>query len=467
MVQPNIDDFYKKTKKYQTMAKRSTRKRKSTTRSKSRVSTRVKRARKSKRRYRFKKARKYGTRKVINIKEDREGYVKGYLKQKVTRQQQKLINRRFKNGYSSFSRVITENFQDTLYNETDKCKWIWSCHNTFNDIVYYWEKFPAVNNAPTNTVSGGLSYFYSGENTIYLNKVTYKYDIFNPTDYDMNLIIYDVVCKLDTDYEAASFHYNFHECDTSVYSASQYKSIGFRYRQDPIHCIYQGTRTYQGYLPAAPTIQPQLFTDATAKEIYDVTLKPTESYPFNIYWKIVKKYTLRLQPGATLTHKFTHKPKCLLNRGYFFTRYRNQAQQVLSKDGLQDEKLMFACQRNTGLKDITSGCLFKYWGQVAGSGDSGIKDLKNDDDVVISKTQEHTQTTTLSGRIMMKKYITTHWQTMDQKSTYTFKDETPWVPADEEDLEVVNTQQIKVTNATDLIKNNDPNNGQQSSSIQP
>lgn len=404
--------------------------------------------------------------KVINVKEDKDGYSKSYKKTKVTRQEQRKINNRFKNGYSPFSKDITNQFQDTIYQEMDKCKWVWRCHNTFNDIVEYFGAFPATaynSGANTQQATSNTYYFDAPDQEIYVSKMTRTYEILNPTDYDMNLVIYDVVCKYDTPYFVTNWNYNSTENGESTGTAT-WKNINFTDMCDPIHQIYKGLQKQNGIgypfnntqnTPdmTAPTSTNITFAvDANAKNIYNIQTNPTESYPFNIYWKIVKKHVFRLQPGATLKHKFVHRPKAMISRGYFGYKYGKQLNTAIN-----------TTTRNIGLQNITAGCLFKYWGQVSGKGDSSITMSTASGQTNNPASQDHTQVVQLSGRIMFKEYVELKWYAMNQKFSFKFIENkslnsaatpTAYTTLAEESLEVVNDAKTKASDAMDIISTN-------------
>ena len=390
--------------------------------------------------------KRYGS-KAINVKEDKEGYSKTYLKQKVTKQQQKIINKRFKNGYSPFSKVLDAQFQDTIYNNLNMCKWVWRSYLTLDNIAMMWKYFPnrgAVTGS--STITNSDVYFNSTDQSLYINTVSYRYDIVNPTDYDMNLVIYDIVAKTDTLNPEYNYYYNSTEC---LDSGDSSKYVGNSSRDDPVRMLYRGLSKTTGYLDGTAATPA---SDPTAKNIWDITLNPTESYPFNIYYKIVKKHTFRLQPGATLTHKFIHKPKALINRGWFAYKYTGYLSQTTNT------------AQSIALKDLSSGCLFKYWGQVTGKGDSSITKTSN-----TITGQDHNAVVSLSGRIMFKEYITVKWDCMDQKFNYVFRSSNAPDTADyaEENFEVTNDSGIKRVNAQDLEPNNTTNNGANNSTTNP
>ena len=98
-----------------------------------------------------------------------------------------------------------------------------------------------------------------------------------------------------------------------------------------------------------------------------------------------------------------------------------------------------ATSNDIGIKDLTSGCLFKFWGQVAGSGNDSNK----------------TYVTTLSGKLMFKETIDVKWYCIDEKYTYSFKTvKSQYSPTAEDiaKLEVVNDENTKRNTTTDLMQ---------------
>lgn len=355
-----------------------------------------------------------------NVKPDVDGYTKSYKKMRVTKQQQRKINRLFKSGYSPFKYCESNGFQDTRPNLTDKPKWVWRNLATFYQTLgRAWNKWPTETSIIGTTQQPSQPYnFLAANNYIYINKITYKYEIVNPTNYDMNLVIYDIVCKEDTEKNTESIGYY-----------GQGSLAGFD-QDDPITKMIDGSigfsETPPGWESSNQFIQ---VGDPTQKSIKSINYKPTESYPFNIYWKIIRKHTVKLQPGAILHHKFTYKPKALISRGYYAWKYAHHFGTVLEEE------------TRIGVKDITCGCLFKYWGQVAGSGVStSTHDYQNEP--VVSQNPD--EVTTLSGRITFKEEYEMKWQTLSQRYTYTFnQNNITWKPDDEETIEVVNDASTK------------------------
>lgn len=369
-------------------------------------------AKKAKKRYPskkfYKKLKKYSKRggRTINVQEDKEFANVIKRTQKVTRSQQKIINKRFKNGYSPFQKITTSQIQLNSGSEFNKCKWIWRCACNASFISDMFNKSPLPENTAGDTLASTANlYIKSEQQSIYLNKVEMKYEIMNPTNYDMNLIIYDIVYKEDLD------KYNY-----SVYYENDVNNGLNASYGDPIALLNQGIEGVDNNYQTA---------DPTALTLTDVNYKPTMSYPFNIYCKIQKKQIFRLQPGATMTHIYKFRPKALINRGYYAVKYNNNSA--------------------GSLKNITCGCLFKIYGQISGTGETSVDDM--------------THVANASGKIMIKERLNSKWYFMTPKYNYVFKDETEeWTPdQDEETMEVVNDSNIKPIQTIDLDNtNNDP-----------
>ncbi|QCH00643.1 Cap [Gemycircularvirus sp.] len=356
--------------------------------------------------------------KMLNVKADRDGRTRTKYTIKVTRQQQRKINKAMKTGYSPFKVNSDTTFQDTIPDQTNQAKYVWFSDNKLRKIN------DAFKNWPVGTVTAGwdtlvdsqVGYYVKSQNQqIYFYKNTMRYEIQNPTNYDITLVIYDIVCKQDTDKDCSDQWFS----STIEYNGS--KSTADRLdtstQADPITLMKKGVESVVQTNNAYNASDPVIVSDPTQDKFYDINYTPSQSYPFNIYWKIVGKKTIKLQPGATHFHKFHFKPKALWNRGYFGYRYMDSDKALTGKEEM-------------GIKDFTCGTLFKYWGQTAAEADSGTAIVSDS----AFFTQDHTHATSLSGRIAIKTYQTSTYYCIDDKYTYTFSYHNSWTPADEETL---------------------------------
>lgn len=369
---------------------------------KARKSKRFKKRGVSKKKF-YKKLKKHNRGgRTINVAEDKEFANVIKRSQKVSNYQQKLINRRFKNGYSPFEKITTKQIQLTSDAEFNKCKWIWRVAADNSFVKTCFDNFPV----DSNTVGGnnlGTTDIYvkSEEQSIYINKINMEYEIMNPTNYDITLVIYDIVYKEDLNKDVSVGYYE---------SSSDSSLTG----GNPIKLIDNGLKTRN-----INSTTYVLVSDPTQVAIDDIKCNPTMSYEFNIYCKILKKQIFRLQPGATMTHIFKYRPRALINLGYLGVKYN---------------------ENNSGsMKNVTCGSLFKIYGQISGSGADSSK----------------LQVANASGRIMIKETNTIKWYTMTPKYNYVFRDKTSeWAPSSGEKMEVVNDSAIKTIQEVDLDDTN-------------
>lgn len=381
-----------------------------------------KRSRKS----RYRKRRRINFRGHINVKTDADSTTKTSYTNKVSKQQQRKINRRFKANPSPYIEELSNQFIDTTPKCTNKVKWFWVANNNLVQIQTKWNNFidPSgnIDKALDSTNYAG-NYILNQEQSIYLSKNISRYEIFNPSNYDMNLVIYDIVCKKDTQFSS----YNA-ICTPNTVKDPTDKTIDYTYYSNPIALMQQGNEAnFQGALQYGVGLH-------TNKSVFDIQQNPTDSYPFNTHYKIVGKKTIRLQPGATMVHKFKFRPKCLMNRGYFMYNYGDE-DNTASKYGNQGRHL----------KDISYGTLFKVWGQIAGDTKSQYETPTGSDTPVIMQYDTEA-VTNLSGRLMIKWWHTNVHYCMSMRATYNYVHNNNQAPDDEEDYMVYNEGSFKKAN---------------------
>lgn len=358
---------------------------------------------------------------TLNVKGDVTKYTSTYYKQKVTNQQQKKINRRFKDENNPF--IYKGEFPniDTTPQTTDSCKWFWQCHNGWDYVNSCWKSFICPSAESTLNLRDNVNnthYLLNKEQAIYFHTFKSKYEILNPTNYDMHVDIYDIVCKKDTYGSVVSRTLSVHDKKdpTNLVNFPQSNA-----KSDPIQMMLKGLES--SLYGTGPDYNLQ---DSTNMDLFDLQMAPTKSYPFNIYWKIVGKKRVTLQPGASMYHTFTYKPKNLLQRGYWAYKFQTQTH-----------------SGDNGIEGITSGTLFKVWGQLSGDTGSSATIVGESTNYI---TQDNSKAVVnLSGRLALKCFYTAKHYCMQPKATYMFKniDSNKWVPQDEEDLVVVNPDVIR------------------------
>lgn len=351
---------------------------------------------------------------TFNVKADTDKYVTTFYKQKVTKQQQRKINKRFKKQtatpfvYSNNRPVV-----DTIPQQVDLCKWFWFTNNGMQYCQNAWRSWRAPEGAVTSSnISDNATNSQDPNQAIYFSKFTSKYEIFNPTNYDMHVAIYDIICKEDTEYANGPVAVNSQNDLDSNLDPTQ--------SSNPVALMRLGqqnvTGKYNLLQASGNSNYTQVFNTNVGTSIWDITYKPTSSYPFNMHYKVVKKRIFKLQPGATMHHKFVYRPKNLMTRGYYGYKYHQL--------GGEDE-----CS-NIAMKQLTSGTLFKVWGQI--SGDTESADVNNR----IQMKNKHA-VVNLSGRIMIKEIFTANAYFCQPKASVVVQqDEFTWVPEDEEALNI-------------------------------
>lgn len=360
---------------------------------------------------------KYSGGRTVNVKNDSEIYNKTKFTLPVTNRQQKIINKRFKEGYSPFERNLVKQIQLTNFTETNKAKYIWRTYSTLDLIRKAFEYFPQDSSTPgTVTSASSDTYLKSEEQSVYINAVSNSYEILNPTNYDVTMVVYDIVYKEDTTYSAGNYHMEDLSALTSV-------------RQDPIHLIKTGLDNFSGHMESAGTETTSVIVGDSVQStlaLDSIEVKPTMSYPFNIYCKIIRKQTFRLQPGATMTHLFKYRPKALINRGYLY-KYKNFFEAGNSED--------------IAIKNLTCGSLFKIYGQLANTGDNTlVGNVAN-----------------LAGRLCIKERTKVNYYCMDNKYKYIFKEGTEFTPENPNQMEIVNDMEIKPAQEINLVSTDNTN----------
>lgn len=360
-------------------------------------------------------------RKYINVKADVDGRSRTYYKQKVTKKQQKRINYAMKSGFSPFVYKEEEGVQETIPQNTNRAKYIWRCHNA---LKYISKQFTTTPPSGLETVNSDYSstgtYVANGPDVqLYFSDFVTRYEILNPTNYDMNLIIYDVVCKADTPYNTTNKIATY-DNDTSSTTSST-----------PIDLMKRNLTSISVDVPEDESSTLGVgVSDYTNTDLFDIQYKPTSSYAFNIHWTVVGKKYIKLQPGASHYHIFTHKAKALMSRGYWGYKYYNL---------LGDET---ANNSNIGVANITSGTLFKFWGGVAGTSDSSRNPT------IGNMGQIQSQVLNLSGRLMFKEFFQGKWYRIDPKLTYVYdRYINRYTPGDEETLSI--PTEVKFENPND------------------
>lgn len=379
---------------------------------------------------------------VFNIKSDQERKTFTYYKQKVTKQQQRKINRRFKsNTTNKYTINCDYPLVDTVPQTTNTCKWFWQCHNTLDYLsrAFAYNPDDSGNMGGTMQTVTGLSKALATEQAIYFNKFRRTFEIFNPTNYDMNVVIYDIVCKKNTFQKATS---------SKAIKGNPSDSLSY-VLGDPISLMYHGMNgvkgPYRGLGGNQNTVQVSPETYGDENSIFNISYKPTMSYWFNMHWTIVGKKVIRLQPGATCQHTYLYKAKNLMNRGYYAYNYASEA----------EVNATTASPPEIAIENFTIGTLFKVWGQISGSTESQWPADHEAGDGLTPVQANAKAVVNLSGRIMIKEIQDDTFYQCNPKYSYKLMNtDSNWKPTDEEELNIPTNVTIK--QADDETTNEDP-----------
>ena len=368
---------------------------------------------------------------VFNIKSDQERKTFTYYKQKVTKQQQRKINRRFKsNTTNPFEIHCDYPLVDTTPQSYNSCKWFWQCHNCLDFLSQSFAFNPDDQTELGYTMQSSTSPYkqLSTEQAIYFNVFKSTYEIFNPSNYDMNVVIYDIVCKKNTFQKSVS---------SKAIKGNPSDSLSY-VLGDPISLMYHGMDgvkgPYRGLGGNQNTVQVVTGVAGDAKSIFNIEYKPTSSYWFNMHWTVVGKKVIRLQPGATCQHTFTYKAKNLMNRGYYAYNYASEAEVSTTNSNPPE----------IAIENFTCGTLFKVWGQISGDTNSQWP-ADHTDDPTLTPVQDNAKAVVnLSGRIMIKEFQHVKFYQCNPKYKYVqYNTNSNWKPNDEETLSIPTNVTIK------------------------
>lgn len=364
----------------------------------------------------------YKVAKLINVANNREIEKKVVKVQKISKKQRNIVRKRFREGYSPFIDRNTTYLQLVSSAYYNKANWASFIGLSTYEIYDYFKHFPYDSQNPGGSDDDfHNSYIVSETQSLYIGRVVETLEIVNPTNYDVNLVIYDFIYKDNVINE---------QIGNELYQNGNSTDI---YRHGPIGLIRRGLNQVYSF----PNNTDTQVADPTNLLDNSINLKPTDSYPFNIYCRIVKKTVYRLQPGASLKHMFIIKPKALINRGYFSYKYVN---------------VSASSNVNGAMKDVTYGMLCKTWGQIANSGNNTSQGASTD------------EVTNLPGNITFKRTKEIKWYAMDSKYTYIKNEDYYWTPGENERPEVVNDESIRVAATMNLDATDNNNQAQASTS---
>lgn len=226
-----------------------------------------------------------------------------------------------------------------------KTAWYSCCHLKFNNLVDYMQNRPTSGQYQPGVMEtnpgyvGSITMIANGPDAfIYIGKCTFSYEIFNPTNYNMTVYIYDLILKRDTPFNI------------------QYNNPTQPGNNAPEACMNKGSdwasSNNQAQANASWVISdPTNERDPTTWN--SIGIKPTDYHYFNTFWKVKGIKKIILPPTTSHHHNVVFNPKIKLTQaGLFFPRNER------------------AADFKGGIAGITQATLFGFQGQVAAENDT-------------------------------------------------------------------------------------------------
>ena len=121
-----------------------------------------------------------------------------------TPRSQRFIRKIFKNTPQKNKFVQRYGFSWMGASEASRTIWYSCCHLKFNNIYSYllnriisYSQTPGTSSTAASVTATG-NQANQANNFIYIGKCTFSYELYNPTNYNMTVYIYDLICKRDT-----------------------------------------------------------------------------------------------------------------------------------------------------------------------------------------------------------------------------------------------------------------------------
>lgn len=217
--------------------------------------------------------------------------------------------------------------------KNNECTWYSVTHNKFNNIFDYLRGRITAGISTAGLSGSALvsetSTINTPDNFIYLGKSTYNYEIFNPTNYNMTVYIYDLICKQDTPYGIS-------------YGGDQTATTS----SSPEMCMQASTTSLVnssssgGWSIADPTNEVTSAVAANTPDWRTIGMKPTDYFYFNTMWKIKGMKKLVLPPASTHHHVVVYNPKRKISQGTFlYPRVKHESTDKHGVAGLTQSTL--------------------------------------------------------------------------------------------------------------------------------
>lgn len=254
-----------------------------------------------------------------------------------TPRRQKFLRKLFRTNPLKTMYVHRYGFAWMGASATSKTIW-YSCTSLkFNNVNEYMKD--RISPSPTTVISTSSS---SNNSTtvlgnmpdayIYIGKCTYQYELFNPTNYNITVYMYDLICKRDTPYDIT------------------YSDANNNYSSSPESCMVksdsvqydENSSTTLGWKIADPVV------NGANTYWNSIGMKPTDYHYFNTFWKVKGLKKIVLAPGETHHHRLVYNPKARITQASLYMPRQDKS--PVAKNGIGG---------------LTVATLFGFQGQVA------------------------------------------------------------------------------------------------------
>lgn len=260
-----------------------------------------------------------------------------------TPQQQKFMRKLFREGESNHVKYV-QRFGFSFVGAANNNEAIWYSvtHLKFNNICDMLAHRVAGTSQETGAelAPSTVSVANQPTNFIYLGKCTFNYELYNPTNYNMTVYIYDLICKNDTPH---GIKYGSDQTTTNSCSPEICMQASSTYLHNATDWYVADPTSEVTHAQNAPQTDPTWRT---------VGMKPTDYFYFNAMWKVKGMKKIILPPASAHHHVVIFNPKQKITLGTFM--FKNQNKQVINKHGVGG---------------LTQSTLFGIEGQVATEAD--------------------------------------------------------------------------------------------------
>lgn len=254
---------------------------------------------------------------------------------------QRFIRKIFKNTPQKNKFVQRFGFSWMGASEASRTIWYSCCHLKFNNVYSYllnriisYSQTPGTSSTAASVTATG-NQANQANNFVYLGKCTFSYELYNPTNYNMTVYIYDLICKRDT-------------ANQIIYSDAEQLHGGA-----PEQNMYQGEHSYLNNNGNQATWAVSDSVSVDANSHYNtVGMKPTDYHIFNTFWKVKGVKKIILPPTTGHHHTVVFNPKKKITVG-----------------GLLFPHQSWKATDKYGLGGLTQATLFGFNGQIATEND--------------------------------------------------------------------------------------------------